>query len=76
MREEERLRKQLQDDGRHYKYRPVYARNDDGDVIYCDSVAEMAIKLGVTAQCVNQAIRKNHYCKGYKIKEDDPKTML
>ena len=76
LREEERLRKQLQDDGRHYKYRPVYARNDDGDVIYCDSVAEMAIKLGVTAQCVNQAIRKNHYCKGYKIKEDDPKTML
>lgn len=76
LREEERLRKQLQDDGRHYKYRPVYARNDDGDVIYCDSVAEMAIKLGVTAQCVNQAIKKNHYCKGYKIKEDDPKTML
>lgn len=76
LREEERLRKQLQDDGRHYKYRPVYARNDAGDVIYCDSVAEMAIKLGVTAQCVNQAIRKNHYCKGYKIKEDDPKTML
>ena len=76
LREEERLRKQLQDDGRDYKYRPVYARNDDGDVIYCDSVAEMAIKLGVTAQCVSQAIRKNHYCKGYKIKEDDPKTVL
>ena len=62
--------------GRNPKYRPVYARNDAGDVIYCDSVAEMAIKLGVTAQCVNQAIKKNHYCKGYKIKEDDPKTML
>lgn len=76
LRDEARLRKRLQDDGRHYKYRPVYARNDDGDVIYCDSVAEMAIKLGVTAQCVNQAIRKNHYCKGYKIKEDDPKTIL
>lgn len=76
LREEERMRKQLQDDGRHYKYRPVYARNDAGDVIYCDSVSEMAIKLGVTAQCVNQAIKKNHYCKGYKIKEDDPKTVL
>ncbi len=76
LREEERLRKQLQDDGRHYKYRPVYARNDAGDVIYCDSVSEMALKLGVTAQCVNQAIKKNHYCKGYKIKEDDPKTVL
>lgn len=62
--------------GRNPKYRPVYARNDDGDVIYCDSVAEMAIKLGVTAQCINQAIRKNHYCKGYKIKEDNPRTML
>ena len=76
LRGEARLRKRLQDDGRHYKYRPVYARDDNGDVIYCDSVAEMAIRLGVTAQCVNQAIRKNHYCKGYKIKEDDPKTIL
>lgn len=76
LRKEEQMRKRMQDDGRHYKYRPVYAKNDNGDVIYCDSVAEMAIKLGVTPQCVNQAMRKGQRCKGYKIKEDDPKTIL
>ena len=62
--------------GRLPKYQPVYARNAEGDVIYCDSVAEMAIKLGVTAQCVNQSIKHNYNCKGYKIKKDDPKTVL
>lgn len=62
--------------GRNPKYQPVYARNAEGDVIYCDSVAEMAIKLGVTAQCVNQSIKHNYNCKGYKIKKDDPKTVL
>ena len=62
--------------GRLPKYQPVYARNAEGDVIYCDSVAEMAIKLGVTAQCVNQSIKNNYNCKGYKIKKDDPKTVL
>ena len=62
--------------GRLPKYQPVYARNAEGDVIYCDSVAEMAIKLGVTAQCVNQSIKHNYNCKGYKIKKDNPKTVL
>ncbi len=76
LRKEEQMRKRMQDDGRRYKYRPVYGRNDNGDVIYCDSVAEMAIKLGVTPQCVNQAMRKGQRCKGYKIKEDNPKTIL
>ena len=62
--------------GRLPKYQPVYARNAEGDVIYCDSVAEMAIKLGVTAQCVNQSIKHNYNCKGKKKKKDDPKTVL
>ena len=71
----ERLKKE-KTAGRPTKYQPVYARNAEGDVIYCDSVAEMAIKLGVTVQCVNQSIKHNYNCKGYKIKKDDPKTVL
>ncbi len=58
------------------KYQPVYARNDDGDTIYRDSVFELALALDVTAQTVHQAIKKGFRCKGYKIKFDDPKTPL
>ena len=62
--------------GRPMKYQPVYARNDDGDTIYRDSVFELALALDVTAQTVHQAIKKGYRCKGYKIKFDDPKTPL
>ena len=58
------------------KYQPVYARNDDGDTIYRDSVFELALALDVTAQTVHQAIKKGFRCKGHKIKFDDPKTPL
>ena len=58
------------------KYQPVYARNDDGDTIYRDSMFELALALDVTAQTVHQAIKKGYRCKGYKIKFDDPKTPL
>ena len=58
------------------KYQPVYARNDDGDTIYRDSVFELALALDGTAQTVHQAIKKCFRCKGYKIKFDDPKTPL
>ncbi len=58
------------------KYQPVYARNDDGDTIYRDSMFELALALNVTAQTVRQAIKKGFRCKGYKIKLDDPKTPL
>lgn len=58
------------------KYQPVYARNDDGDTIYRDSVFELAQALDVTAQTVHQAIKKGYRCKGYIIKFDDPKTPL
>ena len=46
------------------KYQPVYARNDDGDTIYRDSVFELALALDVTAQTVHQAIKKGYRCKG------------
>lgn len=58
------------------KYQPVYARNDDGDTIYRDSMFEMALALNVTVAAVRQAIKKGFRCKGYKIKFDDPKTPL
>ena len=71
----ERLKKE-KTAGRPMKYQPVYARNDDGDTIYRDSVFELALALDVTAQTVHQAIKKGYRCKGYKIKFDDPKTPL
>lgn len=58
------------------KYQPVYARNDDGDTIYRDSMFELALALNVTVAAVRQAIKKGFRCKGYKIKFDDPKTPL
>lgn len=71
----ERLKKE-KTAGRPMKYQPVYARNDDGDTIYRDSVFELALALDVTAQTVHQAIKKGYRCKGYKIKFDDPKNPL
>ena len=71
----ERLKKE-KTAGRPMKYQPVYARNDDGDTIYRDSVFELALALDVTAQTVHQAIKKGYRCKGYKIKFDDPQTPL
>lgn len=71
----ERLKKE-KTAGRPMKYQPVYARNDDGDTIYRDSVFELALALDVTAQTVHKAIKKGYRCKGYKIKFDDPKTPL
>lgn len=71
----ERLKKE-KTAGRPMKYQPVYARNDDGDTIYRDSVFELALALDVTAQTVHQAIKKGYRCKGYKIKFDDPKPPL
>ena len=71
----ERLKKE-KTAGRPMKYQPVYARNDDGDTIYRDSVFELAQALDVTAQTVHQAIKKGYRCKGYIIKFDDPKTPL
>ena len=71
----ERLKKE-KTAGRPMKYQPVYARNDDGDTIYRDSVFELALALNVTVAAVRQAIKKGFRCKGYKIKFDDPKTPL
>ena len=71
----ERLKKE-KTAGRPMKYQPVYARNDDGDTIYRDSMFEMALALNVTVAAVRQAIKKGFRCKGYKIKFDDPKTPL
>lgn len=58
------------------KYQPVYARNDNGDTIYRDSMFELALALNVTVAAVRQAIKKGFRCKGYKIKLDDPKNPL
>lgn len=71
----ERLKKE-KTAGRPMKYQPVYARNDDGDTIYRDSMFELALALNVTVAAVRQAIKKGFRCKGYKIKLDDPKTPL
>ena len=56
--------------------RPVFIKNDTGDVRYFETVVECALFLDTSKSNVLNAAKNNRPCKGWSVQFDNPQTLL